>query len=228
MAKSTFSIVIPLADDAPVISGIHLRAMQDNLLTHAQFPNPRAVEYFRGWITQNTIQHVHDGGKGVLIARDPASGQVASFIKWLEYGTGGEVSPPPPDSTNTSAVGGDVWPEFCGRDILDEYANVAAGARKKLLGEREYFHVTFLCTDPNWGGRGAASALLRELEGMAADAGKAIILEAVMPAVPLYKRLGFDIRQQLRLMLPPRGSTNRTELYLEESMVWTPPSQEVA
>lgn len=63
---------------------------------------------------------------------------------------------------------------------------------------------------------------------MAAVTGKAIILEAVMPAVPLYKRLGFEVRQRLQLMLPPRGSKDRTELYLEESMLWTPPSLEMA
>jgi predicted N-acetyltransferase YhbS len=88
--------------------------------------------------------------------------------------------------------------------------------------------VTFLCTDPKWGGRGAASALLRELEDMAEDAGKAIILEGVMPAVPLYKRLGFETRQELQMMLPPRGSTKRTELYLEQTMVWVPQSLETA
>lgn len=88
--------------------------------------------------------------------------------------------------------------------------------------------MTFLCTDPKWGGRGAASALLRELEDMAEDAGKEVILEGVMPAVPLYKRLGFEIRQELQMMLPPRGSTERTELYLEKTMVWTPPSLESA
>ncbi|GAB0133856.1 hypothetical protein EsDP_00002250 [Epichloe bromicola] len=209
MAKPAFDIVHPLVDDAHVISDIHLATMKSNLLTHAQFPSLQALEFFHGWITKNTIEHLHGTGKGVLIARDPATGAVASFIKWLETVE-------------------DEWPEFCGRDVLDEYTNIAADARKRILGGRGYFHVTFLCTRPEWGGRGAASALLRELEDMAAVAGKAIILEAVMPAVPLYKRLGFEVRQRLQLMLPPRGSKDRTELYLEESMLWTPPSLEMA
>jgi ribosomal protein S18 acetylase RimI-like enzyme len=84
--------------------------------------------------------------------------------------------------------------------------------------------VTFLCTDPKWSGQGAATALLRELQDMADEAGKAIVLEGVMPAVPLYKRLGFEITHELQMMLPPRGSTDRTERYLEQTMVWMPSS----
>ncbi|KAG6034580.1 hypothetical protein E4U41_006486 [Claviceps citrina] len=166
MAKpAAFHIDVPLADDAPIISDIHLRAMDSDLLTHAQFPNTQALDFFRDWITSNTVEHSHEAGKGVLVARDAATGEIAN--------------------------------------------------------------VTFVCTDPKWAGRGAASGLLRDLKDMAAGAGKAIILEAVMPAVPLYKRLGFGIRQQLQLMLPPRGSTTRTKPYVEECMVWTPPSPEM-
>lgn len=134
MSKPAFDIVIPLADDAAVTSDIHLRAMEENLLTHAQFPNPQAWEFFREWLTTNTREHIQHSNKGVLIARDSATGEIASFIKWLEYGSGGEVALPPP----TTAVE-DEWPEFCGRLILDEYTNIAADARKRVLGEKGYF-----------------------------------------------------------------------------------------
>lgn len=83
--------------------------------------------------------------------------------------------------------------------------------------------MTFICTDPRWAGHGAASTLLTELQDMAASAGTPIVLEAVMTAIPFYKKLGFEIRRQLQMMLPPRGSSDRTQIYLEECMVWTPP-----
>lgn len=111
--------------------------MQDNLLTHAQFPNPQAWEYFREWLTNNTMEHIQHANKGVLIARDPATGDVASFVKWLEYGPGGEVSLFPPTANATTTE--DEWPEFCGRDILDEYTVIAAEARKRILKEKGYF-----------------------------------------------------------------------------------------
>ncbi|KAG5931571.1 hypothetical protein E4U53_001698 [Claviceps sorghi] len=218
---AAFTIDIPHADDAPVISDIHLRAMDSNLLTHAQFPSPRALSYFRDWLTRNTVQHIHDADKGVLTARDAATGEIASFIKWLEHGVGGEAEPSTPPCTGTTAR--DEWPQFCGRDVLAEYADIAAAARKRLPGKKGYFHVTFVCTHPKWGGRGAASALLQDLKDMAAAAGKAIVLEAVMPAVPLYQRLGFEIRQQLQLMLPSPGTTDRSEPYTAATI--TPPSQ---
>ncbi|KHN99114.1 GNAT family acetyltransferase [Metarhizium album ARSEF 1941] len=227
---SAFDIVIPLADDAAATADVHLRAMERDVLTNAQFPNPQAWEYFRGWLAENTREHIQHPSKGVLIARDPTTGDIASLIKWLEYGQAGEVSVAPP----AAAVEEQEWPECCGRSILNEYASIAGDIRRRVLGQRPYFQtletpttdVTFLCTDPKWGGRGAASALLRELEAMAEDAGKAIVLEGVISAVPLYKRLGFETRQQLQMMLPPRGSTERTERYLEHTMVWTPPSLE--
>lgn len=143
MSKPTFDVVIPLADDASITSDIHLRAMQDNLLTHAQFPNPQAWEYFREWLTKNTMEHIQQANKGVLIARDPATGDVASFVKWLEYGPGGEVSLLTPTATTTE----DEWPEFCGRGILDEYTVIAAEARKRILKERGYFR-KFLVSSP--------------------------------------------------------------------------------
>ncbi|GAO16304.1 hypothetical protein UVI_02016910 [Ustilaginoidea virens] len=127
MAKASFNIVIPLEDDAPIISDIHLRAMNDNLLTHAQFPTPQALEYFRSWITKNTAEHIADADKGVLVATDPTTGEIASFIKWLEYGADGE-----------SASAEDEWPEFCGRQIIQEYTAIAADARKKTLGGSGY------------------------------------------------------------------------------------------
>jgi hypothetical protein len=58
MPRPAFEIVIPLPDDAVITSDIHLRAMEDNLLTHAQFPNPQAWEFFREWLTKNTLDHI--------------------------------------------------------------------------------------------------------------------------------------------------------------------------
>lgn len=134
MAKPSFDIVIPLEDDAALTADIHLRAMAEDVLTNAQFPNSQAWEYFREWLARNTREHIRHSGKGVLIARDPATGDIASFIKWLEYGPGGEDTLAP-----RTAVVKDEWPEFCGRSILDEYANIAGDIRRRVLGQKGYF-----------------------------------------------------------------------------------------
>lgn len=57
---------------------------------------------------------------------------------------------------------------------------------------------------------------------MAAEDGKAVVLESTMSAVSFYERLGFEIAKSLDMMLPPRGSSDPTELYEERCMVWKP------
>lgn len=84
----------------------------------------------------------------------------------------------------------------------------------------EHSDVTFLCTDPGHGGRGAASKLLRDVQDQAAGQNMAIVLESTMDAVAFYEKLGFGISQSLEMMLPPRGSTEPTDLYEEKCMVW--------
>lgn len=80
--------------------------------------------------------------------------------------------------------------------------------------------MTFLCTDPGHGGRGAASALLRKVQDSAAAENMPVVLESTMEAVAFYKKFGFKVAKGLGMMLPPRGSDKPTELYEEKSMVW--------
>lgn len=63
--------------------------------------------------------------------------------------------------------------------------------------------------------------MLRSVLDKAAAAGVPVVLEATMNAVTFYERLGFEIRQELTMMLPPRGSNEPTEHYAERTMVWT-------
>lgn len=43
-----------------------------------------------------------------------------------------------------------------------------------------------------------------------------------MSAVSFYQRLDFKVAKSLDMMLPPRGSSDPTELYEERCMVWKP------
>lgn len=82
--------------------------------------------------------------------------------------------------------------------------------------------MSYLCTDPKFGGRGAASGLLRRVQTEAAAEDAAVILEATMNAVSFYEKLGFKVQEKLEMTLPARGSSEPTELYEERTMVWTP------
>lgn len=81
--------------------------------------------------------------------------------------------------------------------------------------------MTYLCTDPDFNGRGAGSTLLRRVQAQAAVENMPVILEATMNAVPFYEKLGYQIREELEMTLPARGSDEPTEHYEERIMVWT-------
>ncbi|KAF5008466.1 hypothetical protein FDECE_5255 [Fusarium decemcellulare] len=206
-----FEIVVPAESDAPGMASTHLDAMDANLLMHAQFPNTQSREFLREWLCRDTRNHIHSSDKGVLIARDAETRRIASFIKWtIQWKT--------QDSTQEHE---DEFPDCCRREYLDSYAVLTKEARVKVLGDKPHYHVSYLCTNPEFGGRGAASGLLRRVQAEAAAEDAPVILEATMNAVTFYQRLGFQIREELDMMLPPRGSSEPTERYEERTMLWT-------
>ncbi|KAF4987691.1 hypothetical protein FGRMN_10217 [Fusarium graminum] len=208
-----FEIVIPSEADAPGVADTFFTSMDINLLMHAQFPNPESKEFMRSWILKDTMDHVRSGDKGVLVARDPETGKIASFAKW-------NIQRQPRQEENEDQHD-DEFPDFCRRQYLGPYAALTKNKRDKVLGDKTYYHVTYLCTDPGFQGRGAASVLLRRVQAEAAQENAPVILEATMNAVSYYQRLGFEIREELDMLLPARGSDEPTEYYEERVMVWT-------
>ncbi|KAF5972010.1 gnat family protein acetyltransferase [Fusarium bulbicola] len=212
----SFEILVPSEREAPGVTDTFFAAMDINLLMHAQFPNPESKEYFRGWLFRDTMDHVQSIDKGVLVARDPETGKIASFAKWNV-----QRQPRSPEMEEKEEANDDEFPDFCRRQYLGPYADLTKSKRDKVLGDKTYYHVTYLCTDPKFNGRGAASTLLRRVQAEASKENAPVILEATMNAVSFYQKLGFQIREELNMMLPARGSDEPTEDYEERVMVWT-------
>lgn len=80
--------------------------------------------------------------------------------------------------------------------------------------------VTFLCTKPEYAGKGTGTMLLKKVMNQAAADKLPVILESTMNAMTFYEKLGFHVAESLELMLPPRGSSEATERYEERCMVW--------
>ncbi|UKZ59661.1 uncharacterized protein TrAtP1_000962 [Trichoderma atroviride] len=149
--------------------------------------------------------------RGVLVAKDEETGDVVSFVKWLVHRPGQD-----------EAVE-EEWPEVARKEYLDPYAALTERVRTGVVGEEAaYYHPTYICTDPRWAGRGAASLLMRKVQELAARDNLPIVLEATMNAVTFYQKMGFEIRDGLSMMLPLRGSSEPTEVYEERCMVWVP------
>ncbi|PHH80404.1 hypothetical protein CDD82_1770 [Ophiocordyceps australis] len=212
---SPFTIAVPSPDEATAISDIHLAAMDDNLLTHAQFPDAPALSFFHGWLERNTAQHVRDADKHVLVARHAASRQVVSFVKWLVHAPGGGES---------AARNLEGWSGRGAQHVLDGYADLTAQMRFDAMGMRAYYHVVFLCTAPQWTRQGAARLLMRRVQQCAAADKMPVILESTMEGMALYTSLGFQAVRQLEMKLPARASHHATEAYRELIMVWTEPA----
>ncbi|KAF4978789.1 hypothetical protein FZEAL_4903 [Fusarium zealandicum] len=207
-----FEIAVPSEQDAPSTASTHLTAMDANLLMHAQFPTAESRDFLRNWLCRDTLNHVSSSDKKVLISRDTETGRIASFIKW-------SIQRQIRLRGNEDESHEEELPACCRQEYIGSYAALTKDARIKVLGDQPHYHVTYLCTDPDFGGRGAASGLLRRVQAEAAADSMPVILEATMNAVSFYERLGFETRQELDMMLPPRGSSLPTERYEERTML---------
>ncbi|OTA05166.1 hypothetical protein A9Z42_0057890 [Trichoderma parareesei] len=221
-------VCTPSEADAPAISDVHLRAMDENLLTHAQFPSPEGLRFFHGWLARDTVEHLRDGdNKGVLVVREEeegGTGRVVSFVKWLVHRPGRDDEGKKKQKGKKEDEGGkEEWPDVARKEYLDPYAELTRRVREGVLGRgTAYYHPTYLCTDPSWAGRGAATLLIRRVQSLAAAEGLPVVLEATMNAVGFYEKMGFEVRDELSMVLPRRGADEPTEVYEERCMVWVP------
>ncbi|CAF3538757.1 hypothetical protein FGSG_09523 [Fusarium graminearum PH-1] len=207
-----FEIIVPSEKEVPGVADTFFAAMDINLLMHSQFPTPKSKEFMYGWLLKDTMDHIQSADKGVLVARDPETGKIASFAKWNIQRQ--------PRLGEEEDHDDEEFPDYCRRQYLGPYAALTKSKRDKVLGEKPYFHVTYLCTDPEFGGRGAGSTLLRRVQAEAAAENMPVILEATMNAVSFYEKLGYQVQDELEMMLPARGSDEPTEHYEERIMVW--------
>jgi hypothetical protein len=122
-----FDIEIPTADNAIRIAQIHVQAMDSNPLLHVQFPTPESLTDLLEFLRVDTILHLDDHTKGVLVARDPVSREIVSFIKW-------EISRPDDKTAQPNCE--QPWPESCVLEYLDKYTELAEAAKGKIMGQK--------------------------------------------------------------------------------------------
>lgn len=131
----TLVICTPSEADAAMVSTVHLRAMDENLLTHAQFPSPEGLQFFHGWLERNTLEHLRDEDKGVLVAKDEETGEVLSFVKWLVHRPGEEVQQVEEE-----------WPSVAREEYLDPYAALTETVRRRAVGDMAAYYREYLFT----------------------------------------------------------------------------------
>ncbi|CAG9992573.1 unnamed protein product [Clonostachys byssicola] len=203
-----FSIAPPTPSGAGEIAEIHLQAMSSNLLLHAQFPSDEALGFVRAWLTKDSVDHLENPSQGILVAKREGTGETLGFVKWTVHRE--------PEREEEH----EELPDSCRAIYVYSYVELTARVRKEVMGTEPYYHVTYLCTSPEYAARGVGSRLLRSVMALAEAEGTAVVLESTMGAVAFYQKLGFEIMQGLDMMLPAIGSSEPTELYEERCMVW--------
>ncbi|KAJ4392463.1 hypothetical protein N0V85_007033 [Neurospora sp. IMI 360204] len=126
--------------------------------------------------------------------------------------------------------------EGCRREYLEEYARLAEEAKERSgFIKKRCWHLTFVCIDPKYQGRGAGSLLTRRLlelvDAQDEDEKLPVYLESTMEAVPMYERLRFEAVDGFEMEIPaPRMVSGEDEgkaegdkmTYREVCMVYYP------
>ena len=101
-------------------------AERPNILLHAQFPTPEALQNLEVFLASLTISQLKDPKTGVLVARHPQAREIVSFIKWDLPVLQGD----PEDETKDFK-----WSDGCCQGYLDEYASLAEETKQRAIGD---------------------------------------------------------------------------------------------
>ncbi|KAK0659175.1 hypothetical protein QBC41DRAFT_308014 [Cercophora samala] len=203
----------PSEADARRIAEIHISAMDSNPLLHAQFPTPEGLQALHRFLEAETLDEIRDPVSGVLVARDGPAGPVTGFVKW--------TSPSHPQDVKLEK-GDIVHLEACCRRFLDEYASLAEQAKERSVGDKPCYRLSFVCTDPEYQGRGVGTLLTRTVLELAKEDNLPVYLESTDVAVSIYERLGFRAIDSFEMRIPGRNDAEPSVLYQEVCMVWYP------
>ncbi|KAK1672966.1 hypothetical protein BDP55DRAFT_730972 [Colletotrichum godetiae] len=111
------------------------------------------------------------------------------------------------------------WPASANREYLTAYAKAASKARREAMGSRPFLHLTFLCTDYRFRGRGAGKALVHAATKAARAEGLPVFLESTTDAVPFYERLGFVMIGKFHMDLPGEAPSAKRAMIYEETLM---------
>jgi ribosomal protein S18 acetylase RimI-like enzyme len=114
--------------------------------------------------------------------------------------------------------------------MLYEFPSLTDPAKKKgLKGQKNYYYVFFVGTDPNAQGQGMCSAIMRECQARAAKEGLPVWLEATTEkSMKIYSNLGWELVEEMVLGKGKAKADGALEKGGEGvkfwAMVWWPPA----
>ena len=124
--------------DASCIANIHMAAFGRNPLLLAQFPTPEIRHELRSCIAEKAANDIRDPNVIVLVVQDQKD-RVVSFAKW---------SMPIFAKAAAMGLGAEapwVWPKGTNFGVLDQWTEMAEGAKRKALGDRPAYSKLSFC-----------------------------------------------------------------------------------
>lgn len=176
--------------DVPRIVELHLTAHQNNAFAAAQFPTQQSIEELGHFLRAAYPLQMKTPGFILHTLRELSTGEIVAFANWIipsknpvtledDHGEPSSFSVPPP------------YPLVDQPDDMDRFLSQAMEQRNKIMGDKAFYELSALVTDPAHRRRGAASALCKW--GMdRADANDLdCYLESSPEAVDMYKKWGW-------------------------------------
>ncbi|KAI1382924.1 putative GNAT family acetyltransferase [Hypoxylon trugodes] len=196
--------------DAIRISDIHMAAFGSNAMLITQFPTAAVRDALRKSIELKARADIDDPKTTVLVVRDCASeyisnnselagtepnlqrqanGKVIAFAKWAHPVLTNEDYTEPPW----------IWPTGTDFKILDGWTRKSEEAQFRAIGDAPCYRLTFMGTDPEYRGRGAATMMVRWGMEQCKQDNVPAYLESTLEAADFYRKLGFIDKETFTL-----------------------------
>ncbi|KAJ5532622.1 hypothetical protein N7494_009174 [Penicillium frequentans] len=146
------------------------------------FPNTPGIRAW--WNEANGHDLLHNPHRKYLKVVDPVPvpGAVVAYAKW-------DLDP------QHSGARFPEWHAESHRETCDLVFTVLDEEKRTFFGERRFYYLDMLVVDPAYRGRGAAAMLIQWGCELADQEGVPVYLDAHIDAAPMYRRFGFNDRE---------------------------------
>ncbi|KAI9722749.1 MAG: hypothetical protein M1828_004445 [Chrysothrix sp. TS-e1954] len=141
---------------------------------------------------------------------DEKGGKLVAFAKWRLEDETEHARPNVPGK----------WAPDANGEAKEAFFGLLDRTREEIMGDKLYWHLTLLATNPKYERRGCGKQLLEWGLSRADEASLEVYLDATPPGVPLYERNGFRLAGTREFDMRPYGGDF---IHTTRSMVRPPP-----
>ncbi|KAH7416838.1 hypothetical protein BKA64DRAFT_656345 [Cadophora sp. MPI-SDFR-AT-0126] len=183
--------------DGEAIANIYISAFSDDPFQRTLFPGMTFDQQVAGVITRwpRIYSDISAFYKKVV---DTDSGETVGYSKWaFAFTDVGDVFGRPRDIPEDEEVNPSSTPEGLNDAFATEFTRKAVEIRSRILGKKPQLQLKMLATLPSYQRRGVAAIQLTWATELADEKGLWCWVEGSVVAVPLYRRFGFEVQDEI-------------------------------